>query len=180
MAVDRLARRSRTSGSARDTSGGGRREAASRSPGRPRPTDGYPGVSVNCAAAGKLRRRRTRPPARRDQAASSTADEFEHLLRSAHTNSRDGSTIANELALRPGFSPQARVSPTAQPAPRGAERWVTGSRCGARRRASNVLFRRGPPRGSHSVHPPGVLAPLFLLRKPAVPIKEPKMSIVES
>jgi hypothetical protein len=44
------------------------------------------------------------------------------LLRSAHETTPNGSTVVSELALRPGFSPQARMPPTAHRASRGARR----------------------------------------------------------
>jgi hypothetical protein len=43
-------------------------------------------------------------------------------LRSAHANVPNGSTVVSELALRPGFSPQARMPPTARFASRGGRR----------------------------------------------------------
>jgi hypothetical protein len=43
-------------------------------------------------------------------------------LRSARANARDRSTVVRELVLRPGFSSQARMPPTACPASRGGRR----------------------------------------------------------
>src|ERR1700727_3999733 len=41
---------------------------------------------------------------------------------SAHISARERSTVADELALRPGHSPQLRMPPSALLVPRGAER----------------------------------------------------------
>src|SRR5205807_313462 len=41
------------------------------------------------------------------------------LLTAAQTSARDRSRVEHELALRPGFSAQALMPPTALPAPRG-------------------------------------------------------------
>ena len=84
-------------------------------------------VSFNDSPTGKLRRERARP-LEWSQPMPAPANESEQsfwgprtLLGSAHTNGRDRSRVDGELALRPGFSPQARMPPTARPAPRGAE-----------------------------------------------------------
>lgn len=62
---------------------------------------------------------------------------FEHRV----TSPRNRSTVGHELALRPGFSSQARMPPTAQCATRrGAG--VTGFDCGA-----GALLRRPLPSG---------------------------------
>jgi hypothetical protein len=50
------------------------------------------------------------------------ADEPSKLVRSVHMNARDRSTVDSELALRPGFSTQTRMPPTARSAPRGGRR----------------------------------------------------------
>ena len=54
------------------------------------------------------------------------------FLSSAYANGPIGSTVVCELALRPGFSPHARIPPTARPAPRGGRRGLlvlTAGRC---------------------------------------------------
>jgi hypothetical protein len=82
--------------------------------------------------------------------------------RSAHANVPNGSTVVSELALRPGFSPQARMPPTARFASRGGRR-------------GPLVLTAGPVSCSTGVTPParwprpnpveraGVLA-LFLAR----------------
>jgi len=84
------------------------------------------------------------------------------LLRSAHANVQNGSTVVSELALRPGLSPQARMPPTARFASRGGRR-------------GPLVLTAGPVSCSTGVTPParwprpnpvgraGVLA-LFLAR----------------
>ena len=69
-----------------------------------------------------------------------------------HINARNGSTVEDELALRPGSSAQARKPPTAHPAPRGERRGVlvltagpvpTGVIPPARWPRSNLIYRAG-------------------------------------
>jgi len=82
------------------------------------------------------------------------------FLRSVHAIVADGSTVVSELALRPGFSTQARMPPTARSASRGGRRGL-------------LVLTAGPVSCSTGVTPParwprpnlraGVLA-LFLAR----------------
>jgi hypothetical protein len=70
-------------------------------------------VSFNDYPAGKLRRERARP-LEGSQPMPVPANESEQsFLGSVHTNGRDRSTVDGELALQPGFSPKARMPPTA-------------------------------------------------------------------
>ena len=66
---------------------------------------------------------------------------FRQLLRSGYAIAAIGSTVVGELALRPGFSPQARMPPTARCASRG-------ERCGL------LVLTAGPVSCSTGVTPP--------------------------
>ena len=63
------------------------------------------------------------------------------LLRSVHAIVVNGSTVVSELALRPGFSPQARMPPTARSASRGGRRGL-------------LVLTAGPVSCSTGVTPP--------------------------
>jgi hypothetical protein len=65
--------------------------------------------------------RRTRPLAT-DQPSPRPRTSSNKLFRRGSHNARNRSRVEHELALRPRFSPQARMPPTALPAPRGARR----------------------------------------------------------
>ena len=86
------------------------------------------------------------------------------VLRSAHTNARDGSTFERELALRPGFSARARLPPTARPVTR-REAGVTGFDCGGRCRAPTGVTPPARWPRANLIDRAGVLA-LFLTRGP--------------
>ncbi len=91
-----------------------------------------PPCMVACTGSARLRR----PPWHMDSRATATATASvgEHpmsagprnriarglwLLTAARTSARDRSRVEHEPVLRPGFSAQARMPPTALPAPRG-------------------------------------------------------------
>ena len=88
------------------------------------------------------------------------AEKFEQILRSAYANGPNRSTVVSELALRPGFSPQARMPPTARSAPRGG-------RCGLLVLTAGLVrllygrYPTGPVASSQLVERARVLA-LFL------------------
>jgi hypothetical protein len=63
----------------------------------------------------------------------------------ARVNARMGSTVVSELALRPGFSPQARMPPTARFASRGARRGL-------------LVLTAGPVVSLHGRYPTGPVA----------------------
>ena len=78
-------------------------------------------VSLNASARGTLRGKRDRPQTRNQPDAP--ADEPDHnFLGSASHRRPQWEYCRGELALRPGFSAQARKPPTARPAPRGERR----------------------------------------------------------
>ena len=54
-------------------------------------------------------------------------------LRSKHAYARNGSTVASELALRPGFSPQSLTATDGASCVTRREAWATGFDCGAGR-----------------------------------------------
>jgi hypothetical protein len=64
------------------------------------------------------------------------------LFRRGSHNARNRSRVERELALRPRFSPQARMPPTALPAPRGARRGL-------------LVLTAGPARYSYGRYPTG-------------------------
>jgi hypothetical protein len=64
------------------------------------------------------------------------------LFRRGSHNARNRSRVERELALRPRFSPQARMPPTARPAPRGARRGL-------------LVLTAGPARYSYGRYPTG-------------------------
>src|SRR5438034_6179930 len=85
------------------------------------------------------------------------------LLASGHTNVRDRSSVSRELALRPECSAQARMPPTAPPAPRGERRGLLVLTAGP----VLCLYGRhptGPVTAPLSDRPPGVLALLLPAR----------------
>ena len=63
------------------------------------------------------------------------------FLRSGYASAANGSTVVGELALRPGFSPQARMPPTARCASRGERRGL-------------LVLTAGPVSCSAGVTPP--------------------------
>ena len=72
------------------------------------------------------------------------------FLRSGYASAANGSTVVGELALRPGFSPQARMPPTARCASRGGRRGL-------------LVLTAGPVSCSAGVtHRPGGLVPIRL------------------
>jgi hypothetical protein len=68
------------------------------------------------------------------------------VLMAARTSVRDRSSVGRELALRPECSAQARMPPTARPAPRGERRGVTGFDCGA----GALFYGVTPPAGDRA------------------------------
>lgn len=76
------------------------------------------------------------------RAVSAPVDEPEQIvLGLVHVNARDRSRVGGQLALRPGFSAQARMPPTALRAPRGERRGL-------------LVLTAGPVRTSTGVTPP--------------------------
>ena len=78
-------------------------------------------VSLNASARARFVANGTRPETRNQPDAP--ADEpDQNFLGLLHIDGRKRSTVDRELALRPGFSAQARMPPTARPAPQGGRR----------------------------------------------------------
>ena len=79
------------------------------------------------------------------------ADKSEQFLRLVHANGPNGSTVVGELALRPGFSPQARMPPTTHFASRGG-------------RPGLLVLTAGPVRLLYGRYPTGPVAssPIWL------------------
>ena len=77
-------------------------------------------VWVNDSAAGRLGGRRVGGEESGDAGARGPARTYFRGL--VHVNARDRSRVGRELALRPGFSTEAWMPPTARSAPRGVRR----------------------------------------------------------
>jgi hypothetical protein len=80
-----------------------------------------------------------------------------------HTGGCNGSTVEHELALRPGFSTQVRMPPTALLAPRGGRRGLLVLTAGL----VQYFYRRyttGPVVASLPIERTGVLAPFHSVR----------------
>ena len=101
-------------------------------------------VSVDDSGAGVLHGRRASAG---DESADARArGRAEQTIRGlVHITARERSTVVDELALRPGFSAQARMPPTALLAPRGVRRGL-------------LVLTAGPVRYFYGRYPTGPVA----------------------